>query len=159
MAGYVSPFPFNPEILDPALASIEKTFDDWGWIPVVGTLPGMLRQFLGLVELVSAVAAVAFNIVRGLFIEDGEEKRELLGVSQFLVDNYATHGIANVVRGQIESIPLVNLIFYLYNKNPQIRMQYRCESPLLSGQETPLSHRHCSRCSSRRRSSAGFWKS
>lgn len=129
MVGYAFPFSINAEILDPALAKIEKTFDGWGWIPFIGTLPGMLRQFLGLVELIAAVAAVVFNIIRGLFIEEREAKMELLKDSGFILHNYARHGIANIVRGQIESIPLVNPILYLYNQNPELRMKYLYENP------------------------------
>jgi len=149
MAGYVFPFSINAETLDPALAKIEKTFDDWGWIPVVGTLPGMLRQFLGLVELVAAVAAVVFNIIRGLFIEEREAKMELLKDSEFILHNYARHGIANIVRGQVESIPLVNLILYLFNQNPDLRMKYLYEEPPVQGPAPPLSsHRRVRRVSS-----------
>jgi hypothetical protein len=128
MVGFVFPFSIPYTTLDPALADMEKAFNYAGYCPIVNTFSGMIRQFFGVVELVCAVAAVVFNILRGFFIEDWEEKIALIEDSQFILNNYARHGIANIFRGQIESIILINFLLFFYDSFSQVRLTYEKEN-------------------------------
>lgn len=128
MVGFVCPFSIPYETLNPALKDLETGFNYAGYVPIVGTFSGMLRQFYGVVELVIAVVAVIFNIMRGFFVEDREAKVALIKDCHYILHNYARHGIANIVRGQIESIPLINFICFFYDYFSEIRMAYDKES-------------------------------
>lgn len=117
MAGFTLPISVPPyEVLDPALAKIEKSFGYFTWIPFVGVVPGVLQQFYGTIELTVAVTAVVFNLIRGLFMNE-QDTATLSETSGFILHNYALRGLANIVYGQIACIPFVNLLLYYHNRH------------------------------------------
>lgn len=130
------------------LAAMEKNFfNPWGYCPVIGNFTGTLRQLLGVAEIVAAIAISTLLIIASIFVQDpaGDPsgKNLLIQYGKFFMDHYGTHGIANVIRGQIEGfIPftglIVCLIYDLYfdrlayaKENDSVRLRNEDRSTLL----------------------------
>lgn len=124
-------FLFNFHSLDLGFKGIELSLNNWGRIPFVSAFSGMLRQFYGTVQLVSSVAAIIFNGFR-IIAAPPAQKKEFWNDNKRLVV-YGWHGLANIVRGQIESIPFINLMLFPYDKSGR-RWVYKNE------EHSPLSH-------------------
>ena len=97
------------------LPTVERGFNGAGYIPyAVHRVSGGVRMVYGLVETVAAVAL-------GLLIASagyckGEEALRKEGVKIF---DFAIHGVANMVRGYVETRQWVNLVFILYDQVPE----------------------------------------
>lgn len=118
-------FLFNFRALDRGFKGIERSLNNWGRIPFVSAFSGMLRQFYGTVQLVASVATIIFNGFRIIAARTNREKKELWDDNKRLVV-YGWHGLANIVRGQIESIPFFNLLLFPYDRSGR-RWKYKHE--------------------------------
>ena len=97
------------------LPTVERGFNGAGYIPfAVHRVSGGVRMVYGLVETVAAVA-LGFLISSTGFCKREEELRKE-GVKIF---DFAIHGVANMVRGYVETRQWVNLVFILYDQVPE----------------------------------------
>jgi len=113
--------------LDSAQATLEKNvFNKAGYIPLVSTVSGILRQKLGLIQVVSSIAMAIFFAVQSLFLTSPREINAAHANAKHCL-SYALHGIANMFRGGIESIPLLgNAVVYGYDYF-EARVGYKTE--------------------------------
>jgi hypothetical protein len=119
--------------IDNNLALIECWLDRICYIPLcVNLIFGKVRVGLGLIQVTLATAMVAyycFEILHQSYISD--KKRDLkLAECQFIIENYAFHGIANIFRGMLESTLFISPICTIYNICGNARMRYHFEEPV-----------------------------
>jgi hypothetical protein len=87
---------------------IDNTLNTLGYIPIVSNFSGGLRVFLGTIQAVAALAALMFGLATNQFNMNG---KTLAHMTLTIVS-----GIANMVRGTIEQLPLAgNLACYGYD--------------------------------------------
>lgn len=112
----VFPAPSYPEI-DHVLAAMEKNFfNPFGYIPFLGTLTGVLREIFGVIELVSALAIGILHFLGALFEVDARNRDTLFQNGMYIMEHYGIHGFCNFFRGQVESLPGVGLICFVYDR-------------------------------------------
>ena len=99
--------------MDEGLADAEKVFSYFGYVPFISTCSGSIRHCFAAIEIVVGIAGMIFNILKALFSEDLRSKKFFLNEIYFILRNYVAHGMANIIRGQFELIPFVNLICVL----------------------------------------------
>ena len=116
----IQPTLLNIDHLNAGLTRFEKGFNRVGYFPILSTVSGYVRAVFGAVELVTAVALAALQMLRLLDFE---------GVLETGV--YALHGVANIVRGMIEMMPIINMFWFLYD-NARLRLNYNGEEGLLN---------------------------
>lgn len=106
------------EQIQNTLTQVEtRTLDPMGYIPILSTVTGTFRAILGVAEIVSAVALLAFMQFDTAF-------------------TFFAHGVANLARASVEVIPLINLITLTYDgsldqewDNSQFKKKGRFEYP------------------------------
>lgn len=93
--------------LDRFCDTLERAGSTGAAVPVVGTLVGVLKAAGGLIQTIAAVACAIL-----LFIPAA-----LMGKVNTLMDNswaHIKHGLANVLAGTIEAIPIVGTLGYFH---------------------------------------------
>jgi|GEM_PF-1685111 len=95
-------------------AHAERWLNVCGYIPLVCTASGGVRCIYGLIEIVSGCVAASFTaLVDNVFmhVKIGMGSRSVKHVS------YIRHGIENLIRGVLESLPMVfnNLALIAYD--------------------------------------------
>lgn len=112
--------------VDHTLSSFEKGLNIAGYVPIISSFSGPLRIGYGKVEVIGAVAFAAILALRA-FSLTGLEQEELLNKAVEML-SYTLHGIANIFRGAIETIPLISLFTCLpYDLMFQQRFTYPTE--------------------------------
>src|SRR5262245_434433 len=80
-----------------------KILDTLGYIPVVSTFSGIFRTKMGLVEVIVGIATSIFGALANNQI-----------INEF-GNKLFVNGCANILRGSIEMIPIVNLLTLIYD--------------------------------------------
>ena len=103
------------------LPTVERGFNGAGYIPyAVHRVSGGVRMVYGLVEAVAAVALGLLISSAGYLRSEEALRKE--GVKIF---DFAVHGVANMVRGFIETRQWVNLVFIFYDfQDEKNRLMY-----------------------------------
>lgn len=113
---YHSPFFVS---LDQGMAKLERVFNGFGYIPVLSSFTGPIRAAIGKVEIVAALIIGAIVLIVTWRFDRAVD----------VVLNYALNGVANVIRGWIEFVPIIgNYLCYTYDTIG--RMPYTYEDPL-----------------------------
>ncbi len=112
--------------LDKGCFRVERVLNGLGYFPVIQGISGRLRELFGIIQLVTAVVSAVFMILEIILIANQELKKERIQQAQKVLE-YSWHGIANILRGQLETLPVVNLGFILYDWASGLRWKYDCE--------------------------------
>ena len=100
-----------------SLENVEKTFEKTGnilgHVPVVSTASGICRLASGQLQFDFGVTAAVLSVIASAFCS-GDNKIACRTASARLGEQ-ALHGIANMVRGTVETIPLINLLTIPYD--------------------------------------------
>ena len=116
------------ESLDKTLYTFEQGLNIAGYIPLVSTFSGSLRISYGKVEVIgSVVAAVLTAFVALCNYHDAEARQRGLGKALEILTTYSLHGIANIFRGTIESVPFLSLFTCLPYDLLRSRFSYHYE--------------------------------
>ncbi len=107
-----------------ALAATERTLNLFGYVPFVSTVSGGLRIIYGKVEIITGLALSAIGIVGALCKQGSDRKSAMDQADSFF--KYSIHGLANVARGLVESVPFVNLVCFFWDQANE-RMAYPSE--------------------------------
>lgn len=89
------------------LDNIDKSFDNYTVYTVVSTFSGVGRALFGLAELIYGVVSTIFTFFGG---SSEEAKREFADSGM-----HVFFGGANLVKGILEAIPVVNFLIAAYN--------------------------------------------
>lgn len=120
--------PVSTNHLNNILGKTEHAFNVLGWVPVLSSASGAIRIIAGKVQLVAALALAFFQKISGLIFQ----KKSYIELSNHSFD-YVKHGIANICRGYLETIPLIgNVSLFVYDLLPDSRMKYEEENPLFT---------------------------
>ncbi|MBS0606124.1 MAG: hypothetical protein AB7H48_05785 [Parachlamydiales bacterium] len=115
------------QTLDQALHTFEKVLNFAGYIPIVSTFSGSIRIAYGKAEVVGAIAAGALLAVKALCNTDAEKRARDFDYAAGVAVNYSIHGLANIGRGFVEAIPIINLSCLVYDLTGT-RIQYPFEA-------------------------------
>ena len=96
--------------LNKTLNSFEGGLNIAGYVPIVSTFSGALRANYGKLEVIGAIVAGALIAVRALFLVNASDQDRELKRAIDVFTCYALHGVANIIRGVLEVIPLVSLV-------------------------------------------------
>ena len=91
------------------LNDIDRQFGKAGCIPIVSTLTGYMRELYGIVEAIAGVAQLAFGFLSLPFTDDNR-----------FIDRgfeHLNHGVLNIIRGNIEMIPILGNLIMLCSDN------------------------------------------
>lgn len=113
--------------LDQALHTFEKVLNFAGYIPIVSTISGSIRIAYGKAEVVGAVAAGALLAIKALCNTDADQRARDMDYAVAVGVNYSIHGLANIGRGFVEAIPIINLSCLVYDLTGT-RIQYPFEA-------------------------------
>ena len=123
-------FPSFDEVrksVDPILGKAEKVANVVGYFPVLNIVVSKVRFVVGKLQLIAGVAAAAFYAISSLFAK-GPDKCKNLQKADVCLD-YSMHGMANMGRAIIESIPLLGLLITVpYDQLAQYRLKYDLEN-------------------------------
>lgn len=89
---------------------IDKAFDHCTPMPIVSTVSGAGRVIYGYIELIVGIASAVINGIAQLFSDNKKYEERF--------DNACVHmffGGANMVKGTLEAIPIINLLVFWYN--------------------------------------------
>lgn len=113
--------------LDQALHTFEKVLNVAGYVPFVSAISGAIRIGYGKVEVIGAIAAGALLTVKALFNRDAEQRSFDFKYAVAVAANYSIHGLANIGRGFVEALPIINLSCLVYDLTGT-RIQYPFEA-------------------------------
>lgn len=113
--------------IDSTLASFEKDLNFVGYIPFASMLSGALRIIYGKIEVIGSVALGALSAIKSLFYNGEQKEQEWNRAVHFF--NYALHGIANIFRGTLETVPFLSLVTCLPYDMLELRFTYPKEVP------------------------------
>lgn len=102
------------QTLDTRLERFERFLNKVGYIPLVSSFSGGVRIYYGIIESICAVVIGALKFIASLFRSDTNE-RYILETEAAYSLYYVEHGLANIGRGIVESIPFVNLFCIAYD--------------------------------------------
>lgn len=119
-----------PCAFDQVLSNWEKVLNIAGYIPFVSMLSSAVRVLYAKVLIIGGVAQAAFKYIARFFTLDPEKKAELMKECQGCL-LYSFHGVLNIGRAAVESIPLISLIVCLAYDLVGFRFCYPSESPRL----------------------------
>ena len=96
--------------LDESFQSFEKMLNVFGYIPIVSSVSGSVRQVYGNVQVIGGLAtAVLSSLSNQRQAEHGLE--------------IAVHGIANMCRSSVEMVPFLNLACIPYDMGNRFEYQ------------------------------------
>lgn len=102
--------------IDKGLHKFEKILNIPGYIPVISSFSGQLVRIpYGQLEIIAAVAIGALFIAKGLLSHDAQQRDKDINYGLFVATHYTLQGLANIVRGTVESIPFVNMLCIPYD--------------------------------------------
>jgi hypothetical protein len=111
------------------LEKFENGLNVAGYVPyALHRVSGGVRMVYGLIETVSGVALGIIVTSAGYLREEKELQNE--GVKLF---DFAIHGVANMVRGFIETRRWVNLVFILYDYGVPKNQRIEYSRPFFGG--------------------------
>ena len=120
--------------LNKTLNSFEGGLNVAGYVPIVSTFSGALRINYGKLEVIGAIVAAVLITARALFLVNTSDRDRELKRALDVFTCYTLHGIANIFRGILETIPLISLVtclpYDLYGK----RFAYPVSSHALENQ-------------------------
>lgn len=92
------------------LEKIENTLTKASSIPVIGIIPAAVKAVMGVAEVVAGVALGAFGVFATIFSGGGSSSLFVIAGA-----GIGLRGLANIVAGILEAIPLVGTAsaFYL----------------------------------------------
>ena len=114
----------NIQDLNSKLQASEELLNMAGYVPFINTVSGGIRITYGGLELISALALAIFFGLKAIF------SSAPLNSERFkLCAEYATHGLANMGRGILESGTLLAaLVLYPYDNIFKKRFAYSTET-------------------------------
>ncbi len=95
--------------LNYVLSVVETGLNYAGYIPFVSKLSGSLRISYGQLEVIGAIATAAILAARAFTNTDLRARAQGLNRAREVFTTYAMHGVANVVRGYIETFSFMGL--------------------------------------------------
>ncbi len=104
--------------LDELLQDFEQTLNVFGYIPIISTFSGSIREAYGSIQV---TAGIAFAILSSL--SQNNDRQAEHGVE------IAIHGFTNMCRATVEAIPFINLITIPYdivNRFEYQSLKHRC---------------------------------
>jgi len=104
--------------LDELLQDFEQTLNVFGYIPIISTFSGSIREAYGSIQV---TAGIAFAILSSL--SQNNDRQTEHGVE------IAIHGFTNMCRAFIEYVPFLNLITIPYdiaNRFEYQSLKHRC---------------------------------
>lgn len=72
--------------------------------PLVGTLPGLAKVAIGVIQLISALAYGILFLIPAIVTQDGTRLKHSW--------THIKHGLGNIVAGSFEAIPLIGSLMY-----------------------------------------------
>jgi len=123
MSAITLPLPIPYREIDMGMERIERFLNWPGYIPVASAITGLMRQVVGISQIIASLAIFIFDLFRQIFIMDRRENQLIMNESVKMLE-YATHGIFNIFRGQIEAIPLIQWSCFLYDQVACWRRRY-----------------------------------
>jgi len=101
--------------IDAKLEQIDSALNKLGWIPGISIVTGTVREGLGYVEIVGGLSGAALRNIAASFTSDKAAKESLYKQAEVEL-SYAINGLGNVVRGNIEKLPIWDLWAIAVNK-------------------------------------------
>jgi hypothetical protein len=94
--------------LERKINNIENSLSELSPFPIIGTVMGVSKIFVGATQLLTATALAIFALIPA-------------AIGDFTLLNHSwthiKHGLGNVVAGVIEALPIIQTIFYLVRMN------------------------------------------
>jgi hypothetical protein len=101
-----------------------KVLNILGYIPIVSTLSGAFRFFLGKLEFLGSLLFALLKVFLGVFTTQTPSKRSHFSEAGYLL-SYAIHALFNMFRGCLEMIPFLSLVTcLLYDRLFHLRLSY-----------------------------------
>ena len=94
--------------LDHVCARGENILNKLGWIPYVGSVSGAFRLAIGKIMFVVGIVLASYYFLRAIITNEpclNDEPAEYAG--------YAIHGLANICRALVETMPFYNTVALL----------------------------------------------
>lgn len=120
--------------LEKKFVKFEEAANMFGYMPFVSTTTGQVRCWFGAAQFVAAFVIAIFKFVNSFFQKEAADAQRMRSEA-FTVLQYAFHGLANFVRGWIETMPVVNLAGLAYDMT-SMRLQYQVEKEKDESQST-----------------------
>lgn len=92
--------------IDRACNNIENELSYFAAYPIVGTIAGASKAFLGAFQAITALAVTILSIVPSIFAQDGSLVKYTI--------SHIKHGVGNMMAGTLEAIPLFGTLLYLF---------------------------------------------
>jgi hypothetical protein len=94
-----------------AIATVEQCFNPIDRVPFIGSFTGMVRILAGAVQ---TIAGVIFAYLKSYYLLFTHSKHKIgEAINEGLI--YALHGLANMIRGAIAMIPVLNTSLATYD--------------------------------------------
>lgn len=117
------------DMIEPACTVGEKFLNIPGSIPIVSSISGPVRIAAGQLQAgigaLMTIGGVVAYLTAELEADQAEYRADTTRSAEF-----AMHGVANIIRGAVESIPLLNLLTIIYD-GTHSRFEYRVEQKLV----------------------------
>ncbi len=119
--------PVKEEEFQKGIANLEVALQWLGYLsPFLFGVPGKLREIGGVFEGGCGLGKAGYHFVKSqIATTEEEQKQETAQMWESL--DYAKHGGANIVRGFVENIPLVNMVACGIWDVKGARMKYKAE--------------------------------
>ena len=101
------------------LKSFEQKLNPLGYLPGISIVSGTVRALFGIAEMISGLAKAAFQTMNPNRNLETQKTRIDFDIELCM------HGLANIVRGVIESIPLFGNAACLCFDHADNRLEYR----------------------------------
>ncbi|HSX11299.1 MAG TPA: hypothetical protein VLF94_06275 [Chlamydiales bacterium] len=117
------------------IAKVEKWINPFDWVPGISSFSGMIRILAAEVQVVAGVALAVFKMCQIVWTGRGSYTKAM---ERGLY--YSLHGLANIARGCIAMLPIVNISLFVYDRYIG-RVNYERET-LRSSDAYPLTTAH-----------------
>ncbi|MBX7065755.1 MAG: hypothetical protein K1X28_00850 [Parachlamydiales bacterium] len=94
-----------------AIATVEQFINPIDRVPFFASFSGMVRILAGAVQAIAGIVFAYLKSIFSLFTKSNEKIRHAINLGTI----HCIHGLANVVRGAIAMIPVVNLVLAFYD--------------------------------------------
>ena len=115
---YITTFEFTHKFSK----DLENIFNKLGYVPVVSSVSGGLREVFGATQVITGLAMTSINSLRKAYAKEETS----IGQLQKKVDlskEQVRHGIANMMRAVLEIIPFINFSCLCYDL-AKVRIEY-----------------------------------
>ncbi len=127
-------YPVKKKEFQKGIANLEIGMNWAGYIipflPFIGDLPSTLRIMGGSLEAGIGLTMTAVHYAQATYWETEEEKQEQAMDRVWESWDYAQHGMANIGRGCLERIRVVNLLVAFFWDFAGKRMKYQAEKEI-----------------------------